>query len=203
MHSPCLYLKKKKSRRVVCHTVKYVEIIPMAVHWYRNIQHCKYLQMQLAWKFHVKALFLFLMKNDVSIWVVIGWYDAPLSNVMTSHTPHPVRRLVLVKWLYPCPVSIKLLCYRCIIVTMNNFFVLEILNSVTKNFVRLFIKTRMIADAHNNKIWSHTPPPSPPLDSTRSPPNPLVLTCRDASIQGPWQTVFYQKTFFFNHLQRF
>lgn len=31
MHPPCLYLKKK-SRRVVCHTVKYVEIIPMAVH---------------------------------------------------------------------------------------------------------------------------------------------------------------------------
>lgn len=124
MHSPCLNFKRK-SRCVVCHTAKYVESVAIAVYWYTIIQHCKSLQIQLAWTFHVKTLFWFLMKNNVSEWVVIGWCDAPLSNVMTSHSPRPVRHLVLVKWLYPCPLSIKFLCYQSMIVTITKFMYLK------------------------------------------------------------------------------
>lgn len=118
MHSPCLNFKRK-SRCVVCHTAKYVEIVAITVLLiYKHTALWNLCKFNLHEHFMFKHFFWFLMKNNVSEWVVIGWCDAPLSNVMTSHSPRPVRHLVLVKWLYPCPLSIKFLCYQSMIVTI-------------------------------------------------------------------------------------
>lgn len=108
------------------------------------------------------------MKNNVSEWVVIGWCDAPLSNVMTSHSPRPVRHLVLVKWLYPCPLSIKFLCYQSMIVTINKFMYLKhwiVLNRMTHTIIYFdLIPFHPHPNSSIDSTWTLPPLPTPSPD---------------------------------------